>query len=332
MKPKTMILMVVAVVCGLGASYMTSRLLAERDEKPAEAAAAPKVKLLVAKKSLAMHIALGKKPEDLFVTREFFKDDAPKEALVPDDMAKLKGKYLKRGLRQGEHLTADDLMENNPGLKNLPLGMRAVGIQVTVAQGASGWACVPGAHVDIIWTGREGNGSATKGKLFLEDVIILAADTTANPAENGGAMVASVVTVALTPEDSVRIAEAMDTGTLRLVLRNFEDKKDVKKAEVTHVLPPLPVEGDGSARRTAHARDILVAEKTDGGVIDPTTTKPKVLPKGYRELVQVVINGEKREYIRYWLDANNNVVPQPELVDADDPQAPAPGNNDGKKD
>ncbi len=30
MKPKTMILMVVAVVCGLGASYMTSRLLADR--------------------------------------------------------------------------------------------------------------------------------------------------------------------------------------------------------------------------------------------------------------------------------------------------------------
>ena len=30
MKPKTMILMVVAVVCGLGASYMTSKLLADR--------------------------------------------------------------------------------------------------------------------------------------------------------------------------------------------------------------------------------------------------------------------------------------------------------------
>jgi len=28
MKPKTMILMAVAVVCGLGASFMTSRLLA----------------------------------------------------------------------------------------------------------------------------------------------------------------------------------------------------------------------------------------------------------------------------------------------------------------
>ena len=58
MKPKTLILMVVAVVCGLGASYMTSRLLAERDDKPADQPAMTKVKVLVAKKDLAMHTAL----------------------------------------------------------------------------------------------------------------------------------------------------------------------------------------------------------------------------------------------------------------------------------
>ena len=33
MKPKTMMLMVVAIGCGLGASYMTSRLLAERNNQ-----------------------------------------------------------------------------------------------------------------------------------------------------------------------------------------------------------------------------------------------------------------------------------------------------------
>lgn len=41
MKSKTVILMVVAVVCGLAASYMTSRLLADRNEK---------IKVLVAKR------------------------------------------------------------------------------------------------------------------------------------------------------------------------------------------------------------------------------------------------------------------------------------------
>ena len=34
MKPKTMMLMALAVGCGLAASYMTSRLLADRNQQP----------------------------------------------------------------------------------------------------------------------------------------------------------------------------------------------------------------------------------------------------------------------------------------------------------
>ena len=46
MKPKTMILMVVAVACGLAASFMTSRYLAGQNRQPA--ADEEKVKVLVA--------------------------------------------------------------------------------------------------------------------------------------------------------------------------------------------------------------------------------------------------------------------------------------------
>ena len=41
MKPKTLILMVVAVTCGLGASYMTSRLLA-KTKSPADVLGTPR--------------------------------------------------------------------------------------------------------------------------------------------------------------------------------------------------------------------------------------------------------------------------------------------------
>src|SRR5947207_5782583 len=122
MKPKTLILMVVAVVCGLGASYMTSKLLAEREEKPAAAEAPPveRVKVLVAKKTLDMHTAFKKKPEDFFTERTFVKEDAPKEALTKDDLTKLKDKYLKRSLRKNDYITLDDVIENPMGLKTLP--------------------------------------------------------------------------------------------------------------------------------------------------------------------------------------------------------------------
>lgn len=46
MKPRTMILMVVAIGCGLGASYMTSKLLAERNQ---QVEAEPTVPVLVAR-------------------------------------------------------------------------------------------------------------------------------------------------------------------------------------------------------------------------------------------------------------------------------------------
>ena len=76
MKPKTLILLVVAVTCGLGASYMTSRLLAERQPDDSD-----KVPVLVAKKSLDVGFTI-KKPEDVFEEKKFTKGDEPKNAIV----------------------------------------------------------------------------------------------------------------------------------------------------------------------------------------------------------------------------------------------------------
>jgi hypothetical protein len=61
MKPKTMILMVVAIGCGLGASYMTSKLLAERGQQQGE----QQVPVLVAKQKIQPWIPI-KEPERLF--------------------------------------------------------------------------------------------------------------------------------------------------------------------------------------------------------------------------------------------------------------------------
>ena len=58
MKPKNMILLAVAIGCGLGASYLTSQLLANREK------VVPNVKVLVAKKRLPGY-TLIKDPEAL---------------------------------------------------------------------------------------------------------------------------------------------------------------------------------------------------------------------------------------------------------------------------
>lgn len=219
MKPKTMILMVIAIVCGLGASYMTSRLLAERNTEKVEA---PKVKILLAKKDLSVGVHI-KKPEDLFELKEYAKDSLPhKDAITSYD--KVKGKYLKLNLKKGYHLTPKDI-EDNPTILEIPQGMVAVGIRVNAESIAGGFAASPGSKVNIMWTIKNAQIGAQCVTL-LEEVLVVAADTQSNPHDDKKAIVANVVTVALTPKDAQKVNLAKEVGTLSLALRNAgEDGK-----------------------------------------------------------------------------------------------------------
>ena len=76
MKSKTVILMVVAIACGLVASYMTSRVIADRSKESEE----EKVAVLVARQNLAMatHII---EPAKLFEEKLFTKGEEPRKAI-----------------------------------------------------------------------------------------------------------------------------------------------------------------------------------------------------------------------------------------------------------
>src|SRR6185295_17183500 len=73
MKPKTIVLMVVAIVCGLGASYLTSRVLAEREDQQPTAPVVEKVTILVAKQQVNAQIKLVK-PEEFFTEKQYVKE------------------------------------------------------------------------------------------------------------------------------------------------------------------------------------------------------------------------------------------------------------------
>src|SRR6266581_3629902 len=125
MKPKTLVLMGVAIACGLGASYMTSRLLAERQSDDE-----PKVSVLVAKKNLNMGDTI-KLPEELFQEKKFVKGDEPPGAI--DSAETLKNRVLKRPLRAGDHVTPEDLIGDkwDGGMAFIvPDGYKAIGVRV----------------------------------------------------------------------------------------------------------------------------------------------------------------------------------------------------------
>lgn len=226
MKPKTMILMVVAIVCGLGASYMTSQLIARNQGGPQQV---EMDKYLVAKKNLDLGTPL-KNAEELFEFKEVPKNQVPENAVKSFDG--LKDQFLKRPIRKQLWITQDDL-EKEPTVLPIPDGMRAVGLRMSLENIASGFASLPGSRVDVYSTIRRGNDDNTYSNVLLENVLVLAADTNSKRPEGGAATPANVVTVALKPEDALRVTLAKDLGTLTLVLRNFDDKAVGETPKIT---------------------------------------------------------------------------------------------------
>src|SRR5437660_9815096 len=110
MKPKTMILMGLAITCGLGASYMTSRLLAERQTPDAPET----VEILVATRTINVHERIAK-PEEMFEKKTIAKELEPSDAI--HDFEAIKGKVVRRGRNKGEAIPPSDLYDKYAGLE-----------------------------------------------------------------------------------------------------------------------------------------------------------------------------------------------------------------------
>ncbi len=340
MKPKTLILMGVAITCGLGASYMTSRLLAERSGDETE-----KVVVLVAKKNMSMGDPI-KEPEEMFESKEFLRGQEPRNAI--DDVTALKGRILKRSLRGGDFVTNEDLFgeKDAMGLQvSLPPGYRGIGIRVNMESIAGGFASLPLSRVDIISTIRRGDDKSSYSQIILEDVLVVAADTQTTRDENGRAMPANVVTVALKPEDVLKLTLAKEMGPLSLVLRKMGDgtksdvarmtaetlkagetKEDSAEIEVAKEGPKAPPPAPAAEPKPAPAPTPAPA---------PEPVVADVRPQG-KQHVLVIREGERTKRTEYLLDDANEVIvpevsrteltpPRPGQAEAAPPRTPAAG-------
>jgi pilus assembly protein CpaB len=147
--------------------------------------------------------------------------------------------------------TVDTLTENEPvtatkvagpeagaGLPPIiPAGMRAMSVRVNEVVGVAGFV-LPGTRVDVIVTvDDDGDGAGQKepmSRTVLSNVIVLTAGTRYDQgkAKEGQAQRASVVTLALLPEDSERLALAANEGKLSLALRNPVDADPTKTSGI----------------------------------------------------------------------------------------------------
>jgi pilus assembly protein CpaB len=222
MKPKTMILAVVAVGCGLVASYLTNHLLTLRAQNGDEQT----VKVLCTTQRVSPYVVLN--DERQFVLRDFPVSLAPKKAIT--DFAKIKGQRLKVMLEAEKPVVEDDLLnKDDAGLEGqLKPGQRAIAIKVDTVTIIGGF-CRPGVRVDVYCTTR---GTEAQSKIILQNMLILAVDTTNQRNPDQPTIIGQTVTLAASPEEAAQLTLASSVGELRLALRGFGDTKPLGQVAV----------------------------------------------------------------------------------------------------
>lgn len=209
-----------AVYMAQGYISQTQNALAQ--ERAARAKAGPLVEVYVVNKALNYGDPLTK--DD--VQKIYWPENAlPKD--IARDEAKLfpEGKtdprYVVRAMEKFEPVLMSKVTE--PGAPagltgQLKPGERAFAIKVDVASGVSGFL-QPSDFVDIYWTGRAPNGDTDVTQLIEGSVRIIAVDQQASAdGSGGGALIARTVTVAASPQQVARLAQAQATGRMALSL------------------------------------------------------------------------------------------------------------------
>lgn len=148
--------------------------------------------------------------------------------LFPED--KSEPRYVLRQMEQFEPILAVKVTEpgEQAGLTGeLERGMRAFSIKVEAADYLQ-----PGQTVDIYWTGATEGAAGEMTRLIESGMKIIAVDRNGKSATSEGAIQNRTMTVAATPEEVARLAQAQATGRLVMSLVGVGDDTEVGKVEV----------------------------------------------------------------------------------------------------
>lgn len=228
MSPKTVALFL-ALAGGTAAAFFVGRqtIGRPRDAAPAPAPRPetpreperPAVKLIdviVAKKDLPVGTVLDERQLDDLVTRAEF-PPASVPAGVVNDLDDLKGKRLTRTVRQGNFFAAADLTTSKPAAV-MPKDSFAYSLRVNPAAGPGAGFIVPGGRVDVLLV-EKGVDARAKARVLVSNLLVIAVDTVSRPSEGPANAAVSTITLAVTRDQALTLAESDKLGELRPILR-----------------------------------------------------------------------------------------------------------------
>jgi Flp pilus assembly protein CpaB len=224
MKQKNLILMVVAVGCGLVAAFLTTQINARpRVEQ---------VEVIVAAKDLAVGTMMTKADLPKLITRKKIAKDALPTAFVLNEDEML-DRRLTRPVLKDETFNPGILTKG--GVITPPEGMDMISMPVTVSNAVAGFVG-PGSKVDVLATLRTQN--QLRAFPLLVDMLVLAVDqhVSYDTGKGGTGVFPNMnnVTFAATQEQALLLALAKQRGChLELLLRHpgkpLEKAYDIKQ-------------------------------------------------------------------------------------------------------
>ena len=225
MKQKNMLLVAVAVACGLVAAILTSQMSA----KPAPVVIET-VDVLVAAKDIPLNTKVTKDDVDSWVATKQYPKNVPLPPHV-DLKAELVEKRATRAIKAGEMFSPTDLT-NKPHVE-IPPGYHMMSFNIAVDQIVGGFA-LPGSRVDILASIGVPRAGKTIVFPILVNMLILAVDANiSGPQNNAGPDTIrqmSDVSMAVTKEQALILHAALTRGAaMRLLLRGQEETEYEKK-------------------------------------------------------------------------------------------------------
>lgn len=173
--------------------------------------------------------------EDEMVLRSVPTEFVPADAVTADNYGEYVDRLVRSPVRGGAPLSASALVPAAQQFSRvIPLGRVGYTLSVNENNSVSGMIS-PGDAVDIFFTvgaeetdsGAGPRGRSTGERVFplLENVTVLATGARVGETLGGDEDEAySTMTLELTPDQAQRLTVAEETGDLRIILRNLDDK------------------------------------------------------------------------------------------------------------
>ncbi|HTQ38687.1 MAG TPA: Flp pilus assembly protein CpaB [Pirellulales bacterium] len=293
MRPKSIILVVLASACGLVAAIGIHQVMADRVQVAAPAVETEKI--LVANKDIKVNEPLSDKNVQL--------DDWPKEKIPGDairDMKELDGQRAGGDILVGEPIRKAKFAVDKR-IEEIPNGYRVVAVSAD-AVSAAGNLLQPGDRVDIVVSIKHGLNSQNQiAKTILQNIRVFAINEQWQPAEgnkSNESITAKTVSLLVTPDEAETIDLASELGHIRLVLRNPDDAQiaDTSGTEESELL--------SGKSKSNHDQDVV---KSGGGILDwlkqqqhpVPPSAPAVMASPEEHFTMVVQKGDEISHVEF---------------------------------